>query len=113
MQAFNPGIERAGYKALRIDAKEFAGDIHDEALAEIRKSRIVVVDLTGERQNVDYEAGFAEGLGLPVVYTAKEGTKLHFDVRQRNCIMWTDDADLGNLLKARLEALFGRGPVAG
>ena len=43
--AIKPGIEDAGYEAVRIDKKEHAGKIDDEIIAELRRARFVVADL--------------------------------------------------------------------
>ena len=63
---------------------------------EIRNSAFVVADVTEQKQGVYYEAGFAKGLGLPVIWTVNEKEKddLHFDTRQYRHIIWTDEADL-------------------
>ena len=63
--------------------------------------------------NVHYEAGFAHGLGRPVIYTCREDCKdyLRFDTRQIHHIFWTDADDLACQLQARLEGQFGHGPV--
>jgi len=60
------------FKALRIDNKEHTNDINDEIIAEIRRSRFMVCDLTGYRGGVYFEAGFAYGLGLEVIYTCRK-----------------------------------------
>lgn len=61
----------------------------------------MVADLTGYRDGVYYEAGFAEGLGLPVIYTChkkwlegvpgKNIEKVHFDINHKNIITWEED----------------------
>ena len=58
------------------------------------------------------EAGFAHGLGLPVIFMCREGDELHFDIRQYNCIFWKleDLVDAGERLKNRLLATLGQGP---
>jgi len=72
---FVPAIDKAGYKPLRIDKKHHVNKIDDEILAEIRRSRFVVSDFTCEsskvRGGVYFEAGFAMGLGIPVIWTAR------------------------------------------
>ena len=80
--------------------------------SSIRSARFVVADYTGARGGVYYEAGFAHGLGLPVVFMAKEGTTIHFDTRQYNTIFWKaeDLADARERLKNRILATLGRGP---
>jgi len=104
------GVRRAGYEPLVIDQIEFVGSISDRVIAEIRKSCFVVADFTGHRPNVYFEAGFAEGLGIPVVFTCQteQIKKLHFDKRQENTIPWTDCDELSERLHRRIEAVIGR-----
>lgn len=112
--AYTKGIEKAvedaGYKPLRIDSVEHNGKIDDRIIAEIRRSRFVVVDFTSEkdkpRGGVYYEAGFAQGLGVDVIWTCREDMieHVHFDTRQFNHITWTDPKDLYTKLKTRIEA---------
>lgn len=107
------GITNAGYVPYIVDMAEYVGSITDQLIAEIRKSRFVVADLTGHRPNVYYEAGFADGLGIPVFYTCKqeEQKEVHFDKRQENIIFWKDTDDLATRLQNRIEATLGRPPV--
>lgn len=106
-------IKEAGYEALRIDGKEHNGRIDDEIMASIRAARFVVSDFTGNRGGVYYEAGFAHGLGLPVIFMCREGDELHFDVRQYNCIFWSFDRleEARDRLKNRILATLGQGPL--
>lgn len=116
-----PALAEVGYKAFRIDQKEHANKIDDEIIAEIRRSRFVVADFTcgivqGEegdvgvpRGGVYYEAGFAQGLGLPVIWTVRQDQigLVHFDTRQFNHIAWTDADDLRVRLSRRVAAVVG------
>ena len=107
-----PAITSAGYEALRIDSKQHNGKIDDEIMASIRASKFVVSDFTGNRGGVYYEAGFAHGLGLPVIFMCRTGDELHFDIRQYNCIFWTPDKlqEAQSQLKNRILATLGQGP---
>lgn len=111
--AIEPAIQDAGYVPLRIDAKEHVNKIDDEIIQQIRKSRFLLADFTGHRGGVYYEAGFAHGLGLPVIFTCKEDQliDLHFDIRQYNCITWSDNNldDFSTRIQRRIEAILGRG----
>ena len=62
---FSVGIAAAGYKPVRVDLVEHAGKIDDEIIAQIKRSKFVVADFTGQRGGVYFEAGFALGLSLP------------------------------------------------
>ena len=112
-----PGIEEAGYQAVRIDRQEHNNRIDDEIIAEIRRSRFVVADFThgddGARGGVYYEAGFAHGLGIPVIFTCREDCleKVHLDTRQYNHIVWDDPGQLRTAIRNRIRATVGEGPV--
>lgn len=107
------GIGGAGYSALRINMKEHTNKICDEIISEIRRSRFVVADFTGQRGGVYFEAGFAAGRDIPVIWSCRKDhmKELHFDIRQYNCIDWEEPAELGRRLKARIEAVIGDGPL--
>lgn len=127
-KAIKPAIEfiedgeaEPRYRAVKIDNVEHINDINDEIIAAIRRSRFMVCDLTGYRGGVYFEAGFAYGLGLDIIYTCrkdwikpeilknkdKEDIKalfdsngreievkkegVHFDIEHRNRIEWEDD----------------------
>jgi hypothetical protein len=81
--AIEVGIRNAGYKPFRIDQKEHNNDITDEIIAGIRGSKFLVADLTRHRNGVYYEAGFAKGLGLEVVWFCRKSDEKdrHFDIR--------------------------------
>ena len=119
-EAFRNGIEpaimNAGYECFRIDRKEHINKIEDEIIAEIRRSRFLVADFThgdkGARGSVYYEAGFAHGLGLPVIFTCRKDAikTLHFDTAHYLHIDWNDPAELRERLKKRILAVIGEGP---
>ena len=103
---FAKACNAAGYKALRVDLKEHNEKICDAIIAEIRKSRFVVADFTGHRGGVYFEAGYALGLGIPVIWTCRKNEldKTHFDTRQYNHIDWESEEDLFVRLKNRIAA---------
>jgi hypothetical protein len=112
VHGFAKGIREAGFEPLRIDRVEHLGKIDDEIIAQVRRSRFVVADFTGHRGGVYFEAGFAHGLNLPVIYTCRKSDMpgLHFDVRQFNTIDWEDAAELAQRLANRIAAVIGDGP---
>lgn len=104
--AIAKAIETTGYKAVRLDLVEHNEKICDRIIAEIRKSSFLVADFTGHRGGVYFEAGFAMGLGLPVIWLCKETDieNTHFDTRQYNHVVWTSVEDLYQKLLNRIEA---------
>jgi nucleoside 2-deoxyribosyltransferase len=111
-EGIKPAAETCGYRPLRIDNKEYLGGIFDEIIAEIRESRFVVADLTLQRQGVYYEAGYALGLGLPVVLTCREDDlkNVHFDAKHMNILVWKTPAELVAPLRNRIRAVIGLAP---
>jgi hypothetical protein len=113
--AIENGIRAAGYKPFRVDQKEHNNDITDEIIAGIRGSKFLVADLTRHRNGVYFEAGFAKGLGLEVVWLCRKSDEedRHFDIRQLSCIFWEEDKlpELTKALTNRIVATIGRGPL--
>jgi hypothetical protein len=106
VEGIKAAIEDCGFIPVRIDRKPHNNDINDEIIAEIRQSRFVVADFTGNRQGVYFEAGFARGLGIPVIWTvSKQDHKdVHFDTRQFNHIIYEQPQELRKLLGDRIRA---------
>ena len=117
VEGIEPAIRASGYRAVRIDKKEHNNKIDDEIIAEIRRSKFLVADFTCEPKNVRggvyYEAGFAQGIGIPVIWTCKKESigDLHFDTRQYSHIVWNSAEDLLLQLKNRIGATIGNGPL--
>ena len=113
---FDPAIRGAGYEPVRIDQQEHVNKIDDEIIAEIRRARFVVADFThgakGGRGGVYYEAGFAHGLAIPVIFTCRKDSfdEIHFDTRQYNHIVWNEPEELRRNLTSRIAAVIGDGP---
>lgn len=112
-----PAIEAAGYQPFRIDRKPDVVKIDDEIIAGIRGSRILVADFTQyareARGGVYFEAGFAMGLGIPVIFMCRADCVeyLHFDTRQYNHIVWENPEQLRVDLLNRIRARIGQGPL--
>ncbi len=107
-----PAVSRAGYRATRVDLEDFNDFIMDQVFSLIRVAPFVIADFTGNRNGVYLEAGFARGLGIPVINTCKEDhlDKAHFDVKQLNHIVWTSEEKLAEKLFYRITNTVGIGP---
>ena len=120
-EAYENGVSRAvvdtGFNPLRIDRKEHINRIDDEIISEIRRSRYLIADFTCDpakpRGGVYFEAGFAYGLKIPVIWTCRADLikDVHFDTRQFNHIVWKDPDDLYGKLFNRIGAVIGHGPL--
>jgi hypothetical protein len=91
-EVFRPAVEETGFRLKRVDEEVPAGSIDDRIRVEIRLARFMIADLTGGNQGAYWEAGYAEGMGKPVIYTCskahfdKNGT--HFDTNHRQTVVW-------------------------
>ncbi|MDA1051804.1 MAG: hypothetical protein O3C40_15165 [Planctomycetota bacterium] len=65
-------------------------------MSEIRKARFLVADFTKHRNGVYFEAGYAIGLQIPVIWLCREDEmgRVHFDTEHFNHIVWKDATDL-------------------
>src|SRR5262249_50647602 len=111
-----PAITAAGYEPFVVNRAVASGErIDSRIMVEILRSRAVVADATGGRFSVYYEAGFAEGLGKPVIWTVRKDyldpKKLAFDTRQFPHCPWTEPAQLAEELRWIIEQRLGPGPA--
>ncbi len=103
-EAIRKGIMDAGYVAIFIDEVQHNDFITPELLKHIRDSKFVVVDLTHQNNGAYFEEGYAMGLGKQVIQLCRENTKLHFDIAQKNTIIWVDESDIPERLTNRIKA---------
>jgi hypothetical protein len=110
-----PAVKQAGYdlaNALRSEPK--AGNLHARLEVEIRAARFVVAEISQHNNGAYWEAGFARGLGKPVIYMYNrvigKSDRPHFDVGSDLYIAWEEDKPekAADDLKAVIRAtLFG------
>ena len=118
LEAWENGIrlaaKRAGYKPFRTDAQPSIDRIDVRIMTEIRRSKIVIADVTLQRPGVYFEAGYAIGLGIPVFWCVRQDDldKVHFDTRQYNHIVWETPADLEKKLHDFIFAVAGPASAA-
>ncbi len=110
VNSIKPAIEDAGYRAYRIDAEPHIDRIDVKIIAEIKNSRFVVADVTDQKHGVYFEAGYAIGLDLPVIWMVREDDldNVHFDTRQYNHIVWASEEDLKEQLYDVICAVIGK-----
>jgi hypothetical protein len=107
---FQKAVAETGFDLQRIDEQPKAGLIDDRLRVEIRTSRFLIAELTGGNQGAYWEAGFAEGLGRPVIYSCekscfkREGS--HFDTNHHLTVLWEENKidEALDALKATIRA---------
>ena len=114
-EGISAALTECGYRPVRVDNEEFNGDVVDQIIAEIKESRFIVADLTGHRNGVYFEAGYAMGMGLQVIWTCHKdhGKETHFDAAHFNQIRWETPEQLQEKLINRIRATIGKAAVSG
>lgn len=86
-----------GYDIVRIDDPEVvqAGVIDNIMRERIAGSAFVIADLTHANNGAYWEAGYAEGLGKPVIYICEDAKfskeRTHFDTEHCQTVRWDLD----------------------
>ena len=68
---FRPAVARAGFELRLLTDHQPAGLIDNQLKAAILSARFLIADLSHGSHGAYWEAGFADGLGLPVIYTCE------------------------------------------
>ncbi len=100
-----PIIEKFNFNALRIDEIQDSGKISDQILQAIAESEYILCDLSGERPNCYYEAGFAHALGKDLIFTIRKGERVHFDLDGYRFIDWNTESEIRKKLTSRFDSL--------
>jgi hypothetical protein len=110
-----PGVEGAGYVPRRRIPPDGRESLDTEAAAGIREVRFVVADAGEGDPGVHALAGFARGVGVPVIWTAREGAldEVRFALPPKDLITWSEPGSVAEPLRLRVLALMGRGGADG
>jgi nucleoside 2-deoxyribosyltransferase len=97
----------SGLDPVVINEVEHINYIPIEIQDKISECGLMVVDLTTQNNGAYFEAGFAMGLKIPVIWcwNKNDDKKPHFDIQQYNNIMYQDEEELYTRLKKRLIAV--------
>ena len=111
-EALRKGIEKAGYTPVVIDEVYHNHQIVPEMFKQIRDSKFLVIDVSVPNNGAYYEAGYALGLGKEVIFCCKRETfdnkekRPHFDVSQKQMIVWENENELSEKLEKWINSLF-------
>lgn len=119
-------IRNAGYEPKIVDEEPFNGDVVNQIITYINQARFVIADLTEQRQGVYFEAGYAKGLNIPIIYSVRDDQidpikekgkpdplRVHFDLNHQNLLSWNNDnlVDFQKRLTNQITATIGVGPL--
>lgn len=84
-----------GYEVVDMRDVARAGIIDNLMREQIRDAAFVIADLTHDNSGAYWEAGYAEGLGKPVIYICEKSkfdeAKTHFDTNHCTTVVWSSD----------------------
>jgi nucleoside 2-deoxyribosyltransferase len=105
--AMAPAIEAAKFEPRIANRPTHNDQIDAHIIAEIKAAKFVVADVTHGAAGVYFEAGYAIGLGRPVIWMCRRDRKpqdVHFDTQQYNHILWESPEHLRSELTDRIIA---------
>lgn len=89
--------EETGYDLVSMNDVSRAGIIDNIMRAQIEGASFVIADLTHDNLGAYWEAGYAEGLGKPVIYICEkkkfETGTIHFDTNHCTTVPWSKNDD--------------------
>jgi nucleoside 2-deoxyribosyltransferase len=104
-----PAIAQTGFELKRVDEGQPAGLIDDQLRVRIRNSKFLLAQLAAHNNGVYWEAGYADGLGRPVIYLCDEKDENpHFDTNHFTTVYWNENEldKAMEKLKATIRATF-------
>jgi len=97
--AIKDTIEEFGFTCSRGDEQNLSSNILPYIISQIKKSRVVVANISGRNPNVFYELGLAHALGKPVVIVSEALENIPFDISGTRILAFKDLPDLKKGLK--------------
>ena len=118
-ETIKKGISDAGFSPEFIDEIVHNHQIVPEMFKLIRESRFLILEISDPNYGAYYEAGYALGLGKEVIICCSKDIfekdfgeeskyrKPHFDIAQKQILIWDDYADLQKKLSEWIKAIIG------
>ena len=108
INGIQPAIVETGFTPIIVNEAHTNSDqtINDRIIADIKRSRFIIADFTKNKHGVYFEAGYAAGRGLKVIYTCnrKDKKDLHFDTKHYQHIFYDTPEELKQKLIYKIEA---------
>ena len=98
-EVVKPAVKKGtGYDLVDLREVSRAGVIDNIMRVQIRNAAFIIADLSHDNLGAYWEAGYAEGLGKPVIYICErskfEEKRTHFDTNHCTTVLWSrDDPD--------------------
>jgi hypothetical protein len=100
-------VENCGFECMRADDIYTPSNVLEDIVAHIKRSRVIIADVTGRNPNVFYEMGIAHTLEIPVIIITQNKDDVPFDIAQKRYFVYTDDSSGWNLLRKNIKLALG------
>jgi hypothetical protein len=99
-----PAVEGAGLQPKRADDLYRPSAIVHDIWAFVKRSKVMLADVTGKNPNVFYELGLAHAIGKPVVIVTRSMDDVPFDLRALRVIEYdVQDPEWSEVLVAKIQ----------
>lgn len=88
-----PAVSELNLRVVRADQIGQQGLITAQIIEHVKRSRLVIVDLSFLNPNVFYEMALRHACKLPIVHIIRKANQIPFDVSQSRCII-IDNSDI-------------------
>lgn len=107
-EAIKQACYKTNYQPILIDEVHIDNEstINDAIISEIKQAKFCISDFTEQKDGVYFEAGYALGRGLPVIYTCQEDdfNDSHFDTNHFPHLIYKNTEDLEKMLIDKIKA---------
>lgn len=110
--AFVEAAHANGFVCERLDLEKFTGDVVTEIERRIRSAKGIIALLNDLNPNVFLEVGYAMALGKPIIFVAREGAPVPFDIRNQRRIEYSRIAPLREKMRDEIQGLAANGTLA-
>jgi hypothetical protein len=107
-EAIKPACEETGFVAKRIDYEHYSSEttINDAIISLLKQCKFCIADFTKQKYGVYFEAGYALGRSMKVIYTCRKDffDKTHFDTNHFPHIIYETREELKKKLIDKINA---------
>lgn len=98
-------LEELGLQAETTNGWSEMEKVSQGVLDQVKATHLIIADLTNNKPQVYYNAGYGQALGKVVVYIAKKGSKLKIDLPDSDIIYYSNPPHLKAQLKKKVNGL--------
>lgn len=105
-RVIRPAVEEMGLRCIRGDEIYSKPQIMSDIWKSIRKSRLIIAELTTRNANVFYEVGLAHAIGKPIILLTRNEDDVPFDLKSLRYRFYNvNDPFWGNNLRDAIQSM--------